>query len=73
MPRVAYRRESKEYSRLLRVIRGYTKSTKDLAERIGSERTTLGKKLKGDSPLTLLEFITIVQELEIPVEELKGE
>ena len=65
MPRIALTKESQEYDRILRTIRGSMKSVTDLAKRIGEDRTTLGKKLKGESPLTVMELLTIAQELEI--------
>lgn len=72
MPKVYLSKEQQEYSRFLRTVVGYKgmMSVSALAKEIPMDRTTLTKKLIGESPMTIPEYIRIKNILGIEKGEL---
>lgn len=59
-----------DYSKLLGRIKEKLGKQEILAERIKLSQVSLNKKLNNQVPFTQKDIIAIVQELEIPVEEI---
>lgn len=60
----------KQEDKVLRLIRGYMGTVTELSRQTEIERTLLGKKLKGKTPMTVSELSRIVKALGIDREEL---
>ena len=72
MPKVYIDRKEKTVSAVLKLLNGYMKGRTgtQVAASIGMNRVMYGRKLNGKSVITLPELIEIVNELEIPGEEI---
>lgn len=60
----------RQEEKVLRLIRGYMGTVTELSRQTEIERTLLGKKLKGKTPMTVSELSRIVNALGIDREEI---
>lgn len=65
MAKVYLTDDAREYARCLRLIKGYMTTVTALANELNIDRSSLSRKLRGEVPLTLQEYLKIKKVLEI--------